>query len=72
MGWNKERHTVKAMYLSEYPAIGVVVETRIRYGGSVQHELKLKEPLVLPWDDEPRTTLLVDDKQIVHDFGVIV
>ena len=75
MGWNKEFHTVKAMYLSEYPVIGVVTETRIRYGGSIQHELKLKEPLWMPWsdvDDEPRTTVLVNDKQIVHDFGIIV
>ena len=39
MGWNKDGSTVKAMYLSEYPVTGIVTESRVKYGGTVQYTI---------------------------------
>jgi hypothetical protein len=69
MGWNKDGSTVKAMYLSEYPVTGVVMESRVKYGGSVSYWLKLTEPFFL--NGSIRETLMVDENQVTHDFGVI-
>lgn len=74
MGWNKDGSTVKALYLSEYLVTGVVTESRVKYGGDVSYWLKLDEPLVLPaeWSDRrPRTDVLVNERQIIADFGIL-
>jgi hypothetical protein len=70
MGWNKDGSTVKAMYLSEYPCVGVVKESRVKYGGKVGYWLDLVEPLYLH-NGEQRTTVMVNEDQLVADFGVI-
>lgn len=74
MGWNKDGSTVKALYLSEYLVTGVVTESRVKYGGDVSYWLKLSEPLILPmqWSDRrPRTDVLVNERQIIADFGIL-
>jgi hypothetical protein len=69
MGWNKDGSTVKALYLSEYPVTGKVMESRVKYGGAVSYWLQLDEPLHL--FGTTRDTVMVDENQLTHDFGVI-
>lgn len=73
MGWNKDGSTVKAVYCDRL-VTGVVTDSRVKYGGTVQYTLQLEEPLVLPWgsvNDEPRTVVLIDENSVIADFGVI-
>ena len=70
MGWNKDGSTVRGMYLSEYPVTGVVKESRVKYGGTVSYWLDLIVPLYLH-NGERRDTVLIDENQLTHDFGVL-
>ena len=69
MGWNKDGSTVRAMYLSEYPVTGVVIESRVKYGGEVSYWLTLTEPFYM--NGELRKTVMVDERQVIADYGVI-
>ena len=55
MGWNKDGSTIKAVYIDR-PVTGVVLNSRVKYGGSVQYQVKLEVPLYLPWSTELRDT----------------
>ena len=70
MGWNKDGSTIKAVYLDR-PVTGVVLNSRVKYGGSVQYQVKLEVPLYLPWSTEARDIVLVDDSDVIADFGVL-
>lgn len=70
MGWNKDGSTVKANYLGEL-VVGVVLESRVKYGGKVQYRVKLDEPVQLRWRSEPTDILLIDADEILTDFGVM-
>lgn len=69
MGWNKDDSTIKALYLSEYPVIGKVIESRVTYGGRVSYFVKLDEPLYL--FGTHRDHVIIDENQLVADFGVL-
>ncbi len=43
--WNKEGQRVAGVYLGSYTVSGLVTESRVRYGGSVQHTVKLDAPV---------------------------
>lgn len=70
MGWNKDGSTIKAEYLT-YPVVGVVEESRVKYGGTVQYRVRLNEPLFLPWSSEQTDIVLVDEDEVLADFGVM-
>lgn len=72
MGWNKDGSTVKALYLSQYECVGTVRESRVSYGGRVLYTLDLDEPLGLPFTSELREVVIVNEDQLVADFGVVV
>lgn len=69
MAWNKDGHTVRGLYICEYPVTGVVTESRVKYGGDVSYWIKLNSPLYL--NGSYRETVLLDEKQLTHDYGVI-
>ena len=69
MGWNKDGSTVKALYLSEYPVTGVVVESRVRLGGTVSYWLELLEPLYV--FGSMRESVIVSEDQVTADFGIM-
>ena len=71
MGWNKEGSTIIADYLGQL-VYGVVLESRVKYGGKVQHTLNLDVPVQLPWQSEPTTRVLVDEDHVVSEFGELV
>lgn len=70
MGWNKDGSTIKANYLGD-EVVGVVEESRVKYGGKVQYRVKLDEPVQLRWRNEPTDVVLIDENELIADFGVI-
>jgi len=72
MGWNKDGSTIKAVYLDR-PVTGVVLNSRVKYGGQVQYQVKLDEPVYFTWSGgEPRDTVLVDEGDVIADFGIMI
>ncbi len=57
--WNKEGQRVAGVYLGAYTVSGLVTESRVRYGGSVQHTVKLDKPVVV--FGRSADVLLLDD-----------
>ena len=70
MGWIKDGSTVKANYLGDL-IVGVVEESRVKYGGKVQYRVKLDEPVLFRWRSEPTDVVLIDENELLTDFGVI-
>jgi len=50
---------------------GVVVYWRSKYGGKVQYKVAAAESIYLPFSDTPRDIVLVDEDDVIMDFGVI-
>ena len=61
--WNLEGQIVRGEYFGS-PVEGVVTESRVKYGGSVQHTVDLFFPITMFGDE--RTTVLLDDSEVVH------
>lgn len=47
MSWNLEGQRVAGVYLGAYTVSGTVTESRVKYGGKVQHTVKLDTPMVV-------------------------
>jgi len=47
MQWNLENLKVSARYLGDFPVQGIVTLSRVQYGGTVCHHIKLDLPLVI-------------------------
>ena len=69
MGWNKDGSTVKAVYC-DTRFEGVVLESRVKYGGKVQYKVA-SEPFYVASLKSIRSVVLVDEDDIIADFGVI-
>ena len=69
MGWNKDGHTVKGLYLNEYPVTGVVKESRVKYGGEVSYWIELEESFYL--FHTLRDNVILSENELTHDFGVL-
>lgn len=70
MGWNKDGSTIKATYCGVL-VTGVVEDSRVKYGGKVQYRVKLETPVFLRWRNEPTDVVLIDEDEVIADFGVI-
>ena len=69
MGWNKDGHTVKGLYLNEYPVTGVVKESRVKYGGEVSYWIELEESFYL--FHTLRDSVILSENELTHDFGIL-
>ena len=47
MSWNLEGQRVHGLYLDLFPYAGVVSESRVKYGGTVQHTVELDETITV-------------------------
>lgn len=65
MSWNREGQVVTGMYLGEHRCQGTVTNSRVKYGGRVQHNVQLVRPLDL--HNSLRETLLLDEEELVHE-----
>ncbi len=70
MGWCKDGSTIKAEYMG-HEVVGVVLDSRVKYGGKVQYRVQLDEPVMLRWRNELTEILLIDEDEVTADFGVI-
>ena len=61
--WNLEGLTVRGTYFG-LPVEGVVTESRVKYGGTVQHTVDLFFPITMFGDE--RTSVLLDANEVVH------
>ena len=59
MSWDLTGQRVTATYLRTVPFTGTVVESRVKYGGTVQHTVELDVPM--PIFGTIRTRLLVTE-----------
>jgi len=59
--WNLEGLTVRGTYFG-LPVEGVVTESRVKYGGTVQHTVNLFFPITMFGSE--RTTVLLDANEI--------
>ena len=66
--WNKEGQRVAGVYLGAYTVSGLVTESRVRYGGSVQHTVKLDEPVEV--FGRSAEVLLLDDTDLFQTQAI--
>lgn len=45
MSWILEGQRIRGMYLEEFPVEGMVVESRVTFGGGVKHTIALDTPM---------------------------
>lgn len=69
MGWNKEGSTIKAEYCGT-TFTGMVLESRVKYGGKVQHRVAA-EPFYVEELKAVRSVVLIDEDEVLVDFGII-
>lgn len=62
--WNREGQRVAGVYLQAYTVSGVVTESRVKYGGRVQHTVKLDEPVTV--FGRRADVLLLDEEDLFH------
>jgi hypothetical protein len=62
--WIKDGETIRANYYGTIVE-GVVTESRVKYGGSVQYMVTLNEPVTFRWRKEPVNEVLVHKENLV-------
>lgn len=67
MSWIKDGTRVKAKYLGSQPVAGLIVESRVRYGGKVCYTVVLDEPQTFPWRSDPTSIVIVDAAEILSE-----
>ena len=68
MGWIRDGERVAGKYCDELIQ-GVVLDSRVKYGGKVQLTVLLDRPIQLRWRTEPTRQVLVDSDQVVTVAG---
>ena len=66
MAWQREGETVCAEYHGQFVR-GIVTESRVKYGGTVQHTVKLFNPITV--FGSVRDTVLLDATEIFSDIA---
>jgi hypothetical protein len=61
MTWDRAGQRVAGVYLG-YTVAGLVTESRVKYGGRVQHTLQLDQPMTL--FSTERSVLLMDERDL--------
>ena len=67
--WNREGQTVAGMYLKAYAVSGLVTESRVKYGGTVQHTVKLDKPATV--FGRIADVLLLDEEDLFHKVPTV-
>lgn len=62
MDWNLEGKRIEGVYLGVYPFTGRVVNSRVKFGGELQHEVELVQPIEIYGDN--RMVLLIGNPEI--------
>jgi hypothetical protein len=62
MTWDLTGERINGMYMGLWPYSGLVTESRVKYGGTVQHTVLLDEPIKAY--GTVRDVVLVTDKEV--------
>jgi hypothetical protein len=62
MKWDLTGERINGMYMGLWPYSGLVTESRVKYGGTVQHTVLLDEPIKAY--GTVRDVVLVTDKEV--------
>lgn len=62
--WNLEGMRVKGLYLDDIEVTGRVEQSRVKYGGSVQHTVVLDQTVNVY--GQARDRVLVEHKDVLH------
>ena len=65
MNWNLEGKRINGMYLGLWPYSGLVTNSRVMYGGRVQHTVQVDEPFKAY--GQVREHILVEDFNRILD-----
>lgn len=65
MTWHLEGKRVKGNYYGVMVE-GVVMSSRVKYGGGVQHTVHIEPPITLRWRAEPVHILLLNDTELTE------
>ena len=65
MNWNLEGKRINGLYMGLFPYTGLVEESRVKYGGKVQHTVQVDEPFKVY--GEVRERILVEDFNRILD-----
>jgi len=68
MSWIRDGEHVAGKYMDQLIE-GVVIESRVKYGGKVQLTVLLDKPIQLRWRTEPTRQVLVDTDEVVTVAG---
>ncbi len=63
MSWNLEGRRVIGMYVGEFPVVGVVRLSRVKYGGGVSHHVELDKPIQVY--NEVRDRVILDESDLM-------
>lgn len=70
MEWNLETQGIRAKYLGGDECVGIVMESRVKYGGGVQHRVLLTKPFTfLGTVKEAGTMVLIDHEEVQQVFS---
>lgn len=61
--WNREGQRVAGLYLKKYAVSGTVINSRVKYGGTVQHTVELDKPVEV--FGRVADTLLLDESDLM-------
>lgn len=64
MQWNLEGQRINGIYLGLWPYTGTVESSRVKYGGTVQHTVKVDQPFEAYGE--------VRDRILVNNFNRIM
>ena len=62
MGWDRTGEKVVGSYMKSFSFTGVVMSSRVKYGGKIQHQIKLDHSLAV--FGRIAETILVDNDEI--------
>ena len=63
-GWNLEGHTIEGLYIGDYVVQGKVENSRVKYGGKVQHQLIFEAPVMI--GRHYREGVVLDHEQVIR------
>ena len=69
MRWNLEGRRINGLYMGLFPYSGYVEESRVKYGGAVEHLVMLDEPFKVYGAIRDRVIVGVDEVNRVLDAG---
>ncbi len=63
--WNLEGQRIRARYFGDQEVEGLVIESRVKYGGRVQHSVEFDQPIQFRWRAMKAVRVLIDHEEVI-------